>query len=98
MSSIPQLSGPERLRTTAGASALRNNARNTSSAPTVSRQPDDVSISAAGRSLSTARGAVLTAPETRTNRLDALKAAIADGSYSVDSRRLATAMVRSSDR
>jgi negative regulator of flagellin synthesis FlgM len=98
MSSIPQLSGPERLRATAGASALRKNALNATSAPTVSRQPDDVSISAAGRSLSTARGAVLTAPETRTNRLDALKAAIADGSYSVDSRRLATAMVRSSDR
>jgi flagellar biosynthesis anti-sigma factor FlgM len=98
MSSIPQLSGPERLRATAAASALRQNTLKVASAPTVSRQPDGVSISAAARSLSTARSAVTTAPETRADRITSLKAAIAEGTYSVDSRRLATSMVRTSNK
>jgi negative regulator of flagellin synthesis FlgM len=98
MSSISQLSGPERLRATAAASALRQSTLKVASAPTVSRQPDGVSISAAGRSLSTARSAVTTAPETRTDKINSLKAAIANGSYSVESRRIATAMVRASNR
>jgi negative regulator of flagellin synthesis FlgM len=97
MSSIPQLSGPERLRATSAVAAVRKNALNVTSAPPVSRRADDVSISPGGRSMAAAHTAVITAPDTRQDKINALKAAIADGTYSVDSRRLATAMVRSSN-
>jgi flagellar biosynthesis anti-sigma factor FlgM len=97
MSSIPQISAPQRLRATAAAAALRKNALNVSAAPTVSRQPDAVSISDTGRSLAAARTAVAAPTATREDRISALKAAVANGTYAVDSRRLATSMVRSSD-
>jgi negative regulator of flagellin synthesis FlgM len=96
MSSIPQLSAPERLRATTAAAALRKNALNVTAAPAVSRQPDGVSISDSGRAMASARTVVSAVPDTREDRINALKAAVADGTYSVDSRRLATAMVRSS--
>lgn len=93
MSSIPQISAPQRLRASAATAALRKNALTLTSAPTVGRQADAVSISDTGRSLAAAR----TAPTAREDKISALKAAVAAGTYSVDSRRLATSMVRSSN-
>jgi negative regulator of flagellin synthesis FlgM len=93
--SISQLNGQERLRATAAAAALRKTAVSAATAPSVTRQPDAVSISAAGRSMAAARSnKVGEAAEARGDKVNALKAAIANGTYTVDSRRLAHSMVR----
>jgi negative regulator of flagellin synthesis FlgM len=93
--SISQLNAQERLRATMAAAALRSNAATAQPAasPRV-RQPDGVSISAEARSLSAARQATTEAPELRVDRIAAIKAAIANGTYSVDSRDLATSLLR----
>lgn len=87
MPSISQLSALERLR---AATALGNNSVGAvASTPTVARQPDAVSISDSARSMVAARKAVGDAPEVRADKVSAIKASIADGTYSIDSRRLA---------
>ena len=63
--------------------------------PAAPRQPDAVSLSDTARSLSAARKAVADAPDVREDRVSALKAAIADGTYSVDSRNLASKLLSS---
>jgi negative regulator of flagellin synthesis FlgM len=96
--SISQLSGQERLRATQAIAALRGNAVGATPTTTgVARQPDAVSISDAARSLATAQKSVASAPDVREDRVAALKAAIANGSYSVDSRSLATSILSRSD-
>lgn len=91
--SISQLSGTDRLR---AVEALRVNAvQPTASvevARTAGRQPDMVSLSESARQLAAARQTVEAAPAVREDRVAAIKAALADGTYSVDSRRLAQAM------
>jgi negative regulator of flagellin synthesis FlgM len=92
--SISQLSGQERLRATQAIAALRGNA--VGATPTtsgVARQPDAVSISDAARSLAAAQKTVSGAMDVREDRIAALKSAIADGSYSVNSRSLATSIL-----
>jgi negative regulator of flagellin synthesis FlgM len=75
--------------------ALRSNAAIAKPAVSPSgRQPDGVSISAEARSLSAARKSTAEAPAVREDRIAAIKAAIADGTYAVDSRELATSLVR----
>jgi negative regulator of flagellin synthesis FlgM len=95
---ISPLSGQERLRAAAAAAALRaNSTSGIASQAAVTRQPDAVSISDKARSLSAAHKAVADAPEVREDRVNALKAAIAAGTYSVNSRTLATKLLRSAE-
>ena len=96
MATISQLNGQERLNAAMAAAALRKNAAASAmtSAATV-RQPDVVTISESARSIAAATRAVSEAPEVREDRVSALKAAIAAGTYSVDSRRLASKLVTS---
>lgn len=95
MSTIPQLNGPERLRASMAAAAMRKNAAAGGSAPAAPRQPDAVTISDKARSMVAAFKAVADAPDVREDRVAELKAAIAAGTYSVDSRRLASKLVAS---
>ncbi|HKH67031.1 MAG TPA: flagellar biosynthesis anti-sigma factor FlgM [Reyranella sp.] len=91
--SISQVNGQERARAAAAVAALRSSgayAAGGVTAPT--RQPDSVNLSEEARSLSAAHKAVASAPEVREDRVAAIKAAIANGTYSVDSRKLAHAM------
>ena len=91
MSTISQLNGQERLNAATAAAALRKNAG--ISTPAAARQPDAVTISDQARSMVAAHQAVSAAPDVREDRVSTLKAAIAAGTYSVDSRRLASKLV-----
>ena len=93
--SISQLNGTERLRATMAVAALRSNAASASS-PSVTRQADAVSLSGPARSVAAALKTVADASDVREDRVAALKAAIANGSYAVNSRQLAGAMAKSS--
>jgi negative regulator of flagellin synthesis FlgM len=73
--------------------ALRQNAA-VASAQSPARQPDSVSLSDSALSLSRASKAVSEAPDVREARVAELKAAIASGTYSVDSRSLARSILR----
>ena len=93
--SISQLTTNDRLRAAQAASALRSNAAYAApatQAPT--RQPDAVSLSDSARALSAARNAVASATEVREDRVGAIKAALASGTYKVDSRQLAHALLQ----
>ena len=93
--SISQLNANDRLRAMQAAAALRGKAAPAAAkAPT--RQPDGVSLSEAALSLSAAQKAVSLSPDVREDRVQAIKAALANGTYSVDSRVLARAMVNKS--
>jgi flagellar biosynthesis anti-sigma factor FlgM len=58
------------------------------------RRADAVTISEAARELAAARKAVGETPDVRADRIRGLKAAVADGSYSVSSRQLASDIAR----
>jgi negative regulator of flagellin synthesis FlgM len=75
--------------------ALRANAAsaNTPASAPVARQADSISLSDTARAMSTARSSVAGAADVREDRIAALKADIANGSYSVDSRSLAQDML-----
>jgi len=90
---ISPLNAQERLRAAQAASALRSNSTRSTSASPV-RAPDSVSLSESARALMGAQQTVDQAPDVREDRVAALKAAIADGTYSVDSRQLAQAMFK----
>jgi negative regulator of flagellin synthesis FlgM len=95
---ISPLGGQDRLRAAAAAAALRaNSASRITSGPAAPRQPDGVSISEPARSLAAAHRAVADAPDVREDRISALKASIADGTYAVNSRNLAGKLLKSSD-
>ena len=96
MSTISQLNGQERLNAAMAAAALRKNAAVSGiSSPAAARQPDAVTISDSARSIAAATKAVTDAPDVREDRVSALKAAIAAGTYSVDSRHLASKLITS---
>jgi negative regulator of flagellin synthesis FlgM len=59
------------------------------------RQPDAVTISDSARAIAAATKAVGDAPAVREDRVNELKAAIAAGTYTVDSRRLASKLITS---
>jgi negative regulator of flagellin synthesis FlgM len=76
--------------------ALRKTAA-TSPASEVSAAPrkaDSVELSDAARAMTRASQAVANAPDVREDRVAAIKASLADGTYSVDSRALAQKMAR----
>jgi negative regulator of flagellin synthesis FlgM len=95
---IAPLGGQDRLRAAAASAALRaNSANRIASGPAAPRSPDAVSISDSARSLAAAHRAVADAPDVREDRVSALKAAIADGTYTVNSRNLASKLLKRSD-
>ena len=95
--SISQLTAHERLRATTAAAARRTQAAtSTSAANSAVRQADSVTISPEARKLSAARQASGT-NELRENRIAALKAAVANGTYAVSARDLATSMMKAAE-
>lgn len=82
------------LRHTLALAALRNTSAATTAAPaSVGRQADSVSLSDSARALSAATKSVADADDVRSDRVATLKAAIANGTYQVDSRTLARKML-----
>jgi negative regulator of flagellin synthesis FlgM len=99
--SISQVSAQQSLRATMAVAALRSSTAASSVAGTSpstsgTRQADAINLSDTARALSTARTSVTNAPEVREDRVAALKAAIASGTYSVSSRDLAQSMIKRS--
>ena len=96
--SISQVSAQQSLRATMAVAALRNNssASNVAGTSTTTRQADAINLSETARSLSAAKTSVANAPEVREDRVAALKAAIASGTYSVSSRDLAQSLIKRS--
>jgi negative regulator of flagellin synthesis FlgM len=94
--SISQVNAQDRLRASMAASALRKNAAadQPATTPTTPRRADAVSLSDEARSLSAARNTVSGNSEVREDRVAAIKAAIADGTYKVDSRALAQRLLQ----
>ena len=91
--SISQVNAQQSVRAAMAFAAVRSNAAAAAS-PGTSRQPDAVTLSDAARALSAATRSVADAADIRTDKVAAIKAAIANGTYSVDSRQLARAMVK----
>ena len=95
--SISQVNASQSLRAAAAIAAPRSNAAPSAPASAVggpARQADAVSLSDSARALASARKSIADAAGVREDRVAALKAAIADGSYAVDSRQLARSMVK----
>jgi negative regulator of flagellin synthesis FlgM len=100
--SVPILGAPDmpisqvNSSTNMAVAALRRNAAlsNTASTSAAPRQADSVTLSDSARALAGANKTVASASDVREDRVAALKAAIADGTYSVDSRTLAQSMVK----
>jgi negative regulator of flagellin synthesis FlgM len=91
--SISPLNRQDQLRAAWAAAAIRANA--VSAPPSAGvRQADSVSLSEAATSLASARRTVADAPDVRADRVAELKAAIANGTYTVDSRQLARSLIK----
>src|SRR5215471_5455853 len=88
---------PMSVRAAMAVAALRSSAA-TPAAPATgpARQADSVQVSDTAKALSAATQSVNGASEVREDRIAALKSAIANGTYAVDSRDLARSMVRRS--
>lgn len=97
--SISQVtSNPMNVRAAMAVAALRSNAATTAApAPDPARKADSVTLSDTARALASAARSVSGAGEVREDRIAALKSAIANGTYAVDSRDLARSMVRRSN-
>ena len=94
---ISQVSAQPNVQATMAVAALRRSgAAAASSAPSATRQADGVNLSEAARALSAASRSVSAAGDVRDDRVAAIKAAIANGSYTVSSRDLARSMVKKS--
>jgi negative regulator of flagellin synthesis FlgM len=94
--SISHLNANDRLRATQAAAALRTSAAYATPAKAPTRQPDAVSLSESALSMSAAQKAVTLSPEVREDRVQAIRAALANGTYAIDTRVLARAMVEKS--
>jgi negative regulator of flagellin synthesis FlgM len=93
--SITQVNTQPSVRAAMAVAALRRNAATGAvAAPGTARQPDAVNLSDAARALSSATRSVADASDVRADKVAALKAAIADGTYKVDSKQLARSMVK----
>ena len=96
--SISQVSAQPNLQATMAFAALRRNsaAAAATSSPSTTRQADGVNLSETARALSAASRSVSAAGDVREERVAAIKAAIANGTYSVNSKNLARSMVKKS--
>ena len=95
--SIQNVNGQEQLRATMAVAALRNAQASAPTATPATRAADAVTISPAARTLAAARKTIGEAGEVRDDRVSAIKAAIANGTYNVSSNTLARKLVRLSD-
>jgi negative regulator of flagellin synthesis FlgM len=95
MSTISHLNEQVRLRAARAAAALRSSAAaaGVTMPAAVERKPDALTLSDQARSIVTATKLVIDAPDVRDDRVTALKKAIAAGTYSIDSRRLASKLL-----
>ena len=95
MSTISQLNEQVRLNAIKAAAALRSAVYTAPVTPpgAAPRTPDAVSLSDQARSIISATKLVVDAPDVRNDRISALKKAIAAGTYSIDSRRLASKLL-----
>ena len=85
--------GQDQLRATRAIAAMR--AASPSAMPSAAvRRADSVELSDAARALNGARNTVANASDARAERIAEIKAAIANGTYAVDSHQLARSMVR----
>lgn len=98
MTSIDQLRASQAMAT------LRNQARvdsgdksPASSAPVMSAKMDAVSLSNQGKEIGQMHQQLATEPSFNEDKVAAIKAAIANGSYSVDPERLADNMIKFED-
>lgn len=80
--------GSSKLHDNSGGSSKTNNA------PT-GAESDSVKLSSTGHSLSRLETAVASANEVDTNRVEAIRQAINDGSYSIDADAIATKLLDS---
>jgi negative regulator of flagellin synthesis FlgM len=58
------------------------------------RPSDPVTLSSRARELIEAQRALATIPDVRDDKVDAIKSRIADGSYRIDSEKIADKMIR----
>jgi len=91
--SISPLNGHDQLRAARAIAAIRGTSNGALPSAAV-RQSDSIELSDAARSLASARNTVTDASEIRAERVAEIKAAIADGTYSVDSRTLARRLIK----
>jgi flagellar biosynthesis anti-sigma factor FlgM len=94
--SITNVNAQERLRATMALAALRKNsaaAPAAAGAGSVTRQPDAVTISDKARALASAQKTAASTAPSRDEKISAIKAALANGTYNVDSRTLANTLV-----
>ena len=92
--SISQLNANDRLRAAQAATALRSNAAYaTTASQAPARQPDAVSLSDSAKSLVSAQKTIASSADVREDRVAAIKAAINNGTYQINSRQLARTLV-----
>jgi negative regulator of flagellin synthesis FlgM len=90
--SISPLTGPERLRA-AQANAQRTKSAAAPPASTPAREPDSIALSESALALRAAQSSVGTSDGVRLDRVAAVRAALAAGTYTIDSQQLARAIV-----
>lgn len=90
---ITSITGQERYRSTMALAARRNNQATAGHAAPAAQQADSITISPEARAAAEV-AATPGDPISRDERISALKAAIASGTYSVDSKTLATTLVK----
>ena len=90
---ISPLNGQDQLRAARASAAIRGTSPSAMPSAAV-RQADSLELSDAARALASAHKAVANTEEVRADRVAGIKAAIANGTYSVDSRQLARSMVK----
>jgi len=62
--------------------------------PSLARRKDRVSLSPQAKELLNAQRALAAIPDVRAERVEEIKARIADGSYRIDSEQIAAKMIR----
>lgn len=86
----PRLNGAGFVSGARAAEAARRAAQTTSARPAA----DEATLSERARLLQKARAALEQAPETRQDKVDALRNAITEGTYQIDVRALADRLMR----
>jgi len=76
---------------------LQENTGNTEKASNTPDSADSVNLSADAHSLSRLENAVANASDVDTSRIEAIRNAIDDGSYTIDAQAIATGLIASDD-